>query len=276
MLTRLREHFGSAGLIVAIIALVAALAGGAIAAQGGSGDRATASAKAKKGPQGPRGPRGKAGPAGAAGPVGPQGPAGPGGPKGDTGGSGSNGDDGANGTSVTNTKLNPGNINCPAGGAEFKVGAGASSYACNGEEGPEGPEGPEGKTGFAAQLPPSETELGAWSTDAVVTTQGSAYTTISFPFPLPAGGYAVHYVTSEEVANDNAPADCPGSAEAPEAEEGAVCVYQVAGFGLTFLAEWNPENGAAEAGAGKVGVILQFSADSNAGFNRGTWAATAE
>ena len=47
-LSRLREHLGTAGLVVAIVALVAALAGGAIAANGGSGDgKATASAKRK-------------------------------------------------------------------------------------------------------------------------------------------------------------------------------------------------------------------------------------
>ncbi len=72
MFSQLRQHFGTAGLVVAIVALIAALAGGAIAASGGSGDNATASAKGKKGPRGKRGPAGKTGPTGPAGPVRPQ------------------------------------------------------------------------------------------------------------------------------------------------------------------------------------------------------------
>ncbi len=37
MYSKLKEHFGLAGLLVGVIALVAALAGGAIAASGGAG-----------------------------------------------------------------------------------------------------------------------------------------------------------------------------------------------------------------------------------------------
>jgi len=86
MLSRLREHLGTAGLIVAVVALVAALAGGAIAATGGG--KATTSAKGKPGP---RGKTGKTGPAG------PQGPAGAAGAKGDAGAAGANGSNGSNG-----------------------------------------------------------------------------------------------------------------------------------------------------------------------------------
>lgn len=92
-MSRLRRHFGMAGLVVSIVALVAALGGGAIAAN----SDATTSAKGKPGPRGktgktgPAGPAGPAGPVGPAGAVGPAGPVGPVGPKGDTGPAGEDG-----------------------------------------------------------------------------------------------------------------------------------------------------------------------------------------
>lgn len=88
---RLKEPFGTAGLLVAIVALVFALAGGAYAAKQVG---ATAS---KAGKPGPRGKTGKTGPAGPAGPTGPAGSAGAAGPKGDPGEPGAPGKNGTNG-----------------------------------------------------------------------------------------------------------------------------------------------------------------------------------
>ena len=217
MLSRLREHLGTAGLVVAIVALVAALAGGAIAANGGSGDgKATASAKAKKGPRGPKGPKGDTGPAGPAGPQGAKGD------KGDTGAAGSNGTNGTNGapgaagapgTSVTNTALPKGNVNCPEGGAEFKVGAGTPTRACN------------GTTGFTETLPPGETETGTWSITNSSMGFMDSTAAISFPIPLAESGGAGSAITfnGKQTEEEEFTANCPGSLAEPQAEPGFLC-----------------------------------------------------
>jgi hypothetical protein len=69
------------------------------------------------------------------------------GSNGTNGAAGKNGADGAAGaagTSVTNTPLSSGNANCPTGGAQFQVGAGTPTYACNGAKGDMGNAGPPG------------------------------------------------------------------------------------------------------------------------------------
>jgi hypothetical protein len=96
MFTKLREPFGTAGLLVAIVALVFALAGGAYAASGGlTGKQKTEVTKIAKQYAGKPGP---AGSQGANGGAGPQGSAGL---KGDNGAPGANGANGANGTNGT-------------------------------------------------------------------------------------------------------------------------------------------------------------------------------
>jgi hypothetical protein len=216
---RLKEPFGKAGLIVAAIALVFAMLGGAYAATGGSSGKATASAK--QGKQGPRGKTGKTGPAGPAGPAGAQGPGGPAGAKGDAGAAGSNGTNGTNGTpgapgtSVTNTTLAKGSVTCPEGGAEFKVGAGAPTHACN------------GTTGYTETLPPGKTETGAWSISQSATTEMSAYGSVSFPIPLeqPGAEGTAFGFNEEETASETFNSHCPGSLAEPDAEPGFLCVY---------------------------------------------------
>jgi len=224
MLWRLREHLGTAGLVVAIVALIAALAGGAIAANGGSGDgKATASAKAKRGKPGPKGPKGDTGPAG------PAGPAGAKGDKGDAGAAGSNGTNGTNGspgaagpagTSVTNTALAKGNVYCPEGGAEFKVGAGTPTRVCI------------GATASTETLPPGETETGIWSIAASTTESLSTTTPISFPVPLAAPGAAGSAKTfsKEQTEKEEFTAECPGTLAEPDAAPGFLCIYTAAEF----------------------------------------------
>jgi hypothetical protein len=87
MLHRFREHFGTAGLVVAIVALITALAGGAYAAN----NAATASKAGKPGPRGKTGKTGPAGPVGLAGPTGPKGDTGAVGPQGPEGKPGKDG-----------------------------------------------------------------------------------------------------------------------------------------------------------------------------------------
>ena len=88
MFSKLREQFGTAGLILSVVAIVLALAGGAIAANGGA-------SASKAGPRGPRGKTGKTGPAGPQGPAGPAGPAGTNGTNGKSGAAGPEGPEGS-------------------------------------------------------------------------------------------------------------------------------------------------------------------------------------
>lgn len=209
MVSALRRHFGSAGLVVSVIALVAALAGGALAASGGSnGGKATASAKSKKGPRGPKG---------ATGATGAQGPAGA---NGKDGGAGSPGSPGANGVSVTSTEFGPTEepIAEPCeerGGSEFKSASVEPTFACNGEEGSPWTAG--------GVLPSKATETGTW-----VATEAQ-YTAISFPIPLAASiaeakvkliGSAV----TPPAECDNGAGEAP-SAVNPEADPGYACVF---------------------------------------------------
>jgi hypothetical protein len=283
MLSPLRNRFGIPGAI-SVIALVFAMLGGAYAASNDDG-KATASAKAKKGPRGPRGPKGPAGPAG------PQGPAGPAGAKGDNGAAGANGNDGAPGapgapgTSVTNTSLPVGNANCGFGGAQFKVGAGTATFACNGEPGEEGPEGPEGDPWTElGTLPPGATETGTWGFNAS-DVNATIFAPISFTIPLgpdmfsgPNAELQSHYQSQSDFSDF-----CEGNPINPSAPPGELCVYNAgAGFGGGIK---NAEFAGIGSGGGQfsfipgpTGAIVRFSFTGAAGegaFGFGTWAVTA-
>jgi hypothetical protein len=267
MFSRLREHFGTAGLIVAIVALVAALTGGAIAANGGSGDgKASASAKAKKGPRGPKGPKGDPGPAG---PQGPAGPAGPAGAKGDAGAAGSNGSNGSNGAtgatgiagaagddgkSATVTPFDsgtePAGEPCDgAGGVEVEVeGSGEVSIICNGLD---------GETGFTDTLPPGKTETGAWS--AITGGAGLGQAAISFNIPL-ADAPEAHVAPN---------ANCPGTQDEPKALPGHFCLY------VTEKSGPSPELSKPDAsgsGVSEYGALVVVEGPED--YAWGTWAVT--
>ncbi len=276
MFSRLREHFGTAGLVVAIVALVAALGGGAYAATGGSGGgKATASAKGKPGP------RGKTGKTGSAGPAGPQGPAGPAGAKGDAGAPGSNGTNGtpgAPGKGVVLTTEAAG-ANCAAGGTKVEVEGNAASkkYVCNGKD---------GSGGGGGTLQPEETETGTfWFLGNGATEQ---FSPISFPIPLSAAAAAsikaAHFSTEEEGAFKP---ECPGTINDPKAEPGALCFYLNPGEKLANLTARSDsplvfapgsdlfEETIEVSGVGTTGVLLYYSGMSNSEYTGGTYAVTA-
>lgn len=271
MLSRLRGHFGSAGLIVAIVALVAALAGGAIAASGGSGN-ATASAKGK---QGPKGKTGKTGPTGPAGPAGPQGPAGP---KGDPGAPGANGTPGADGKSVSGEAIAAGGA-CGAGvsGVKYTLNA-ASTNVCNGKKGDQGIEGEPGEAGKPGPtcdeatgqclLPPGATETGLWGFSSAPTLTGLAL--LSYPLRLTFEPVK-HFVTEAEVNGSSAPPECPGSREDPEAAPGNVCVYA----GVTSNVEFFGFNGGSlDLTSGVAMTFLSLNEEETMEV-KGAWAVTA-
>lgn len=255
MFSRLREPFGKAGLIVAIAAMVAALAGGAYAASS-----ATDSGKGRQTPtqlqrrgkgssltiaQVRRIAKQEAMKLAGTGPVGPRG----------------------------------------AAGENGKVGA----------TGPEGPPGSPGEPGPLLQTLPSEESLeGVWGASAgsgsgVGATPGTAEAVISFQFPLAAAPSVVYIWESSTTVglagfriSDSAPPEtlttdeeveafCPGSASAPSAEPGNLCIYTakeenggLVSPGPIFLGERN-----------RFGFTLSGIPFSEAGRVQGTWAVTA-
>ena len=268
MFSPLRNRFGIPG-VISVIALVFAMFGGAYAATN-NGGKATASAKAKKGPRGPKGP------AGPTGPQGPAGPAGSAGPKGDTGATGATG---PAGQSVTSTAIPVGNVKCAAkeGGTELTSASGTANV-CNGAKGKEGSPWTAGGT-----LPSGKTETGVWTLGPFeASATGAVIVAVaSFPIPLSAPlteGHAF-YVTAEEVTQATAPPQCPGSAEAPTATSGNLCVYEIELKNFATPSSesiLNPISGEAAA-TGTMGAIAQFGPTIGGRHEgNGTWAVTAE
>jgi hypothetical protein len=220
MFSRIHQKLGTAGFIVAIVALIAALTGAAIAAGGltkSQEKRVTAIAKKYAGKKGKRGPAGQPG---APGPAGPQGVPGAKGDAGAPGAPGKDGADGDDGTSVTGVPATT--AECPFGGTKYTSASG-SSAVCNGQ------------TGFTDVLPPEETETGAWAFAG----NSPQFVPLSFNIPLPGALDAdhVHFINAagKEVVfsptfepEEVDPANCDGSAAAPTADPGHLCVY--AGF----------------------------------------------
>jgi hypothetical protein len=263
MLQRIHEKLGTAGFIISIVALVAALGGGAYAASGGLTKKQkkeveTISKKFAGAPGSPGAPGAK-GDTGAAG---------------GNGTNGSNGTNGAPGTSVTNTPLAKGNVNCPEGGAEFKVGSGAATRACN------------GTTGFTSTLPPEKTETGTWSVTIPPTKEFFEFVSeISFPIPLPEAGKAV-YFNAEQVLNEEFSEGCSWKLEEANAvpkstKPGTLCVFaQEEEMAKTTGPQLKaPGENISPGKYGPAGSAMFFTKETNTVASKavayGTWAVTA-
>lgn len=216
MLSKLHSRLGTAGFVVAIVALVAAVAGTAIAATGLNSKQKKEVKSIAKSFQG----------TGPAGPQGPPGPAGAAGPKGADGAQGPAGKDGAG---VTTALAAP--ADCPAGGLKVTSASGTANV-CNGKE------GAPGETGFTKTLPPGETETGVWSLSQATKSPTSyeAFVSLSFNIPLAQKlpEKHQHFITpgGKEILFDEnfeleevTPTKCLGSASAPTAAAGHLCVY---------------------------------------------------
>jgi hypothetical protein len=280
MFEKLRQHLNPATAI-AFIALIFAVTGVSFAATGagngnggGGGNKnnnssLVASTAKSKGKTGPRGARGPAGPAGKNGTNGTNGAAGATGPQGPAGANGTNGTNGEKGEQGEKGK--PGKA---------------------GEAGAPGEPGEPGVIHGQEPLPKGATETGAFTTQHGEAAESHEFTAISFPILLPApitltGGKHTFYVTAEEQTNKSQPA-CPGNAEAPQAAEGFLCVYQ----GFTEDPEGNPgefgtfgvlisnpgHSGKSTSTAGVTGATLNVNYEGPAAehFLSGTWAVTAE
>jgi hypothetical protein len=216
----------NAATVLATVALVLAMSGGAYAASRYIiTSTRQISPKVLKTLKGAAGAAGKAGATGATGPVGPAGPAGAAGTAGTAGAAGTAGGTGPAGASVVSKTIPPGAA-CAAGGSEFTVSGSTPTHACNGTN---------GTTGFTSTLPEGDTETGAWSVffqPSTVTQE--TYVTITFAIPLsePISNNPTRhafYVTLEEQKEENgqkAPSQCSGTAEAPTAEAGDLCLYE--------------------------------------------------
>jgi hypothetical protein len=256
----IREPFGTAGLIIAVVALVAAVGGTALAAAKLNGTQKKEVEKiAKKfaGKDGANGTNGTNGAPGAKGDAGAPGAAGtPGAP-------------GKDGTSVTNTAIAKGVAGkCnELGGAEFKVGTGTATLACNGE------------TGFTEVLPSEKTEMGNWSVSAIGTSQIEVPAAISYSIPLAEPSEHVVYLNVEETEEstttpkEGCELEVENLAAEPVAPPGTLCVFtRIKEAGSVSRIANGIEAGDSPAGAyiwGKssVGGALGIS---------GTWAVTAK
>ncbi len=272
----------NATTIVAIVALVFAMTGGAYAAK-----KYLITSTKQISPSVLKSLQGKSGAAGAAGVAGAQGPAGPAGSAGAKGETGPAGKNGAQGNE----------------GPQGKQGA-------TGATGTKGEKGEKGTTGFTKTLPPGDTETGAWAfgeIPAAAVPASNLGVPISFNIPLAAtldgshcfrkaGGFvnaseepgtcSVHLinVANKEVSlnietfepEEFASGQCHGTAAAPSADAGNLCVYtgklEKTEFTDIAIRKANEEN---EVGASTVGAVFQIHVHAE-GQGYGSWAVTAE
>lgn len=260
MISAVRKRVTYANVVMTL-ALVFAMTGGAYAAKHylitSTKQISPKVLRALKGKRGPAGREGKQGPQG------PQGPAGASGKDGLTGGKGANGTDGTSVTSAESKgKIGP----CAEGGSEFKAASGIT-YACNGKPGSPWTAG--------GTLPSEQSEMGTWGAMAV---SSFIVSPVSFTIPLKNAlpGSSVHFVTVEDVSTNNVPAGCGGTAEAPEAEAGNLCVFEggegksISG-GLEIALPAAASSGSPVPGAGTAGATLLGAVESGVFFAHGTW-----
>jgi hypothetical protein len=274
MFSTLKNRLGIPGAI-SVIALVLAMAGGAYAAKG-----VIITKLSQIKPSVQKQLKGESGPAGANGPAGLQGP---------PGSEGKQGPEGKAGASVVNTSVPAGEVECEErGGAKFQVGTGPATFACNGQEGSPWTAG--------GTLPSKKTETGGWAfgtlTAASIPVAAGLRLSISFPIPLSAelGASEVHFINKtgkevilngEEFPEEVVPTQCgsalepPGTAKAPAAAPGHLCVYAKEQKNATIVSQLIQKLGSFGVGASTSGALLEFLALSEGATGFGTWAVTA-
>lgn len=258
MFSRVRERFGTAGLVVSIIALVAVLAGGAYAASGGLTGKQKKEVKkiAKKF-------------AGKDGATGPQGP------KGDPGAAGAAGKDGSDGAAGKGVVVGNAGVACAAGGASVEVEGSPSTkkVICN------------GVSGFTETLPSGETLKGTWS--VIGDESEPFFIPNSFGIPMASAPKFIYVLASGESGWELAPdgtlglleeeddvdAVCPGDVAAPEAEPGYICVYSASEAESEIKVGGGLTSAAAKPTAFGFSIPILVTKPEGVGY--GTWAATA-
>jgi hypothetical protein len=273
MLTRLRTHFGTAGLIVAVVALVAAVGGTALAASGAlSGKQKKEVEKISKKFAGKPGAAGAQGPAGAKGDPGPKGDQGVKGDPGSPGSPGAKGDTGEAGMcseEEPECALAPGGVLTgiwSAAPGEDETDLANISFPLSVSPAPIALYAFEEfgkKLGLQIQNP-GEGEFEFTPNSSV-----SLYGTNTFPS------------TPEELeeAEEAFEKACPGSYEEPEAASGFLCIYPGSEEGL--VQPISPQSSNTET-AHTFGITLPIEYANPAGpepgenvsILRGSWAVT--
>lgn len=154
--------------------------------------------------------------------------------------------------------------------AECKRRETALDLASFGAVGPTGPTGADGP--LPATLPSGKTLVGGWVAKESSSTAGQyAVGQISFPFPL-----ATAPTGSVIPMAGQATAECPGSADAPTAAAGHLCVYVAWSYRATdpVLGNLFAFAGASRFGA-SVEINLSNAVDGLPFVASGTWAVTA-
>jgi hypothetical protein len=247
MFSLLRKRFGVPG-VIAVMALVFAMVGGAWAAK-----KYVITSTSQIKPSVLNQLKGKTGPAG---------PAGLAGAKGDTGAQGPVGKSVTGPTGVT--------------GSTGPTGTGAT--------GPTGVTGPDGSPwAVGGTLPVNATLGGAWSFGPAKTI-GDAAISFSIPLVAPLDANHVHYINpagkevhlGESGLVEEVSTACLGSATAPSANSGHLCVYGASTNATLFVSEsiHNPGEGlAGPAGTGKTGAWIRALGGAEV-IGHGVWAVT--
>jgi hypothetical protein len=147
----------------------------------------------------------------------------------------------------------------------------------NGNDGSNGVDGTDGSPWTAGgTLPSGATETGSWAFAETEAFKPTPWQPISFMIPLegPLGPSGVHYLAEGEGEK----AECPGTAEEPEAAEGNLCVYTTELGGQSLGPPVINQSGVRgqEEGASPTGAWINFQLAETETFGYGTWAVTAE
>jgi len=138
-----------------------------------------------------------------------------------------------------------------------------------GSSGATGPAGP-----LLTTLPHGATETGTYAADGTAPSTAVVNVTASISFPIPlASAPTPNFMAQGAVPTTN----CPGSASAPTAAAGQLCVYEAADRGVGTVILYTPLAGTAPASApGGVAVFIESNATGQVDFfSSGTWAVTA-
>jgi hypothetical protein len=274
MWDRIRERFGSAGLIVGVIALVLAVAGGAYAAGGGLSSKQKKEVEkiskkfaGKPGANGSNGANGKDG------------------ANGSNGANGKDGAPGAPGKSITARAALP--TECEErGGAIVEDGAAPPSKieVCAGKEGTEGSPWTAGGTLPAPPAGPGgegATETGSWVFTASEGDGAEAFAALTFPIQLSGvlGEDKVHWEGEANFEDfDGAGPEtvgCSGSVAAPEAPSGNLCVFGAGNVSNATFVRIERLGHNVLPGGNRAGALLNFEPGATGdAFGSGSFAVT--
>jgi hypothetical protein len=140
-----------------------------------------------------------------------------------------------------------------------------------GAAGPKGDTGPPGP--FPGLLPTGKTVRGAYSVSGTAPAAGSlAIDSISFGFVL-AAAPTDHFIAAAGPAD----ARCPGTAAAPEASPGHLCIYEAKRSNVGGAGSIDPVTGTGTSGSVRAygAAVLAKAAAGGTFFSLGSWAVTA-